>query len=240
VTNPLQSRLFPWPTSRRRLVIVAPHPDDETFGCGLLIARAVRAGVAVAVVVLTDGAASHPNSQAWPPARLAGLRRGETRRALARLGAAATALRFLPWRDGRLDGDGAALALRRVLAGLRAGIVLVTSPADHHPDHRAAYRLTTAAVHGTRTRLATYAVWSRLAGATARRARDPRLGAKRRAALAHRSQVGPYIADDPAGFTFTADLLARAIGEVERFAAVGPMNGSRPRSLAARDEETRR
>lgn len=222
-------------------MIVAPHPDDETFGCGLLIADAMRGGVAVAVVVLTDGAASHPNSQAWPAARLAALRRGETRRALGRLGARRAVVRFLPWRDGHLTVDGSALALRRVLVGLRAEVVLVSSPADHHPDHRAAYRLTATAVRGTATRLATYAVWSRLAAAPAKRSRDPHIGAKHRAIMAHRSQIGPYIADDPAGFTFTADLLDRAIREVEVVAAVQPMNGSRHRSLHVRDEtEVRR
>lgn len=238
MTNLRRSSLFP--AAGRRLIIVAPHSDDETFGCGLLIADAVRRGVAVAVVVLTDGAASHPSSQAWPAARLAALRRGETRRALARLGARRAVVRFLPWRDGRLDADGSALALRRVLVGLRAGTVLVSSPADHHPDHGAAYRLTAAAVRGTATWLATYAVWSRLAVTSAPRARDHRLGAKRRAAMAYRSQTGPYIADDPAGFTFAPNLLDRAIREVEVFALGSPMNGSRSRSLHPRDDEEAR
>ncbi len=41
-------------------VVVAPHPDDETLGCGVLIAAKRRLGAEVAVVFLTDGAASHP------------------------------------------------------------------------------------------------------------------------------------------------------------------------------------
>ncbi|HEX2943304.1 MAG TPA: PIG-L family deacetylase, partial [Rhodopila sp.] len=44
-------------------LILAPHPDDESLGCGGLIATAVAAGRAPLVVILTDGAGSHPNSR---------------------------------------------------------------------------------------------------------------------------------------------------------------------------------
>ena len=37
-------------------LVLAPHPDDEVFGCGAAIASHVRAGVPVQVLVLTDGA----------------------------------------------------------------------------------------------------------------------------------------------------------------------------------------
>lgn len=70
MTNRWPPRVFPLDAAAiiravgtRRLVIVAPHPDDETLGCGLLIAAAVRAGVRVAVIALTDGQASHPGSR---------------------------------------------------------------------------------------------------------------------------------------------------------------------------------
>ena len=36
-------------------LVFAPHPDDETFGMGGTIVMAGRAGIAVHVVVLTDG-----------------------------------------------------------------------------------------------------------------------------------------------------------------------------------------
>ncbi len=46
---------FPEPTADQRLLIIAPHPDDEVLGCGGLIAEAVRRGSAVRVVALTAG-----------------------------------------------------------------------------------------------------------------------------------------------------------------------------------------
>ena len=36
-------------------MVLAPHPDDEVFGCGGAIASHVRAGVPLHVVILTDG-----------------------------------------------------------------------------------------------------------------------------------------------------------------------------------------
>jgi LmbE family N-acetylglucosaminyl deacetylase len=46
---------MPAPAVSDRVLIVAPHPDDETLCCAGLILQAQRAGAAVAVVWLTDG-----------------------------------------------------------------------------------------------------------------------------------------------------------------------------------------
>lgn len=67
-------------------LILAPHSDDESIGCGGLIAESVARDRPVRVVVLSDGAASHPNSATFPPPRLAALRMEETRAAVAELG----------------------------------------------------------------------------------------------------------------------------------------------------------
>ncbi|MCG3175194.1 MAG: 1D-myo-inositol 2-acetamido-2-deoxy-alpha-D-glucopyranoside deacetylase [Candidatus Omnitrophica bacterium] len=42
-------------TSKDRLLVVAPHPDDETLGAGGLLQRARKAGAAVLVLHLTHG-----------------------------------------------------------------------------------------------------------------------------------------------------------------------------------------
>lgn len=199
----------------RRLVVIAPHPDDETLGCGSLIARAVRRGVGVAVIALTDGDASHPGSRRWPPAALGRVRAAELRRALARLGAGGVAVRRLGWRDGHVEGDGDVRRLRAQLVAMRAGVVLVTSDADHHPDHRAAARVARAAARGLGIAVISYAVWSRAeeSGSPPDRYR----AAKRWAVAAHRSQIGGYIGDDPGGFRLSGSALASLIGGCERF-----------------------
>jgi len=126
------------------ILVLAPHPDDETFGCGGLLALAVRAGASVRTVVLTDGGA-----QGEP-----GLRRAEAAEAARRLGIPEPEHWSLA--DRSLDPGDPALRsrLEELIAETAPAIVLVPSPAEIHPDHRAlalaVYRLLQAAAPGTR------------------------------------------------------------------------------------------
>ena len=47
--------VFPSITSQDRIVVVAPHPDDEVLGAGGLIQQACTAGAEVHVIYLTNG-----------------------------------------------------------------------------------------------------------------------------------------------------------------------------------------
>ncbi|MGL5837128.1 MAG: PIG-L deacetylase family protein [Sphingorhabdus sp.] len=201
---------------KRRIVIISPHPDDEILGAGRLILEAVWRGANIAFIVLTDGDASHPQSRKWPRARLGRLRRGELRRALGRLGLPNSQIRFMGWRDGRLAKNARPLALRAMLHDLRAETVLVTSPADHHPDHKAAYRLVRLAVDCRRMTLWTYAVWSRLS-TNARPAAGTHRWQQAWGVKAHRSQTTRFIDDDPEGFSFPPETLARLLSTAEQY-----------------------
>ncbi|HHQ48155.1 MAG TPA: PIG-L family deacetylase, partial [Acidobacteria bacterium] len=125
------------------ILVLAPHPDDEVFGCGGALALAVRAGATVRTVVLTDGGA-----QGDPE-----VRRAETAEAARRLGIPEPEHWSLP--DRSLDPSD--IVLRDRLAALIAetgpAIVLAPSPAEVHPDHRAlaltVYRLLQTVVPGT-------------------------------------------------------------------------------------------
>ena len=64
------------------VLIVNPHPDDETFGCGLAMAAAAMKGRTIAIVLLTDGEGSHPDAKTFTPHELADLRSSEFARAL--------------------------------------------------------------------------------------------------------------------------------------------------------------
>ena len=64
-------------TRGRGLVVVAPHADDESLGCGGLIAAACAQGATVRIVLLSDGTGSHPNSRRYPAERLRALREAE-------------------------------------------------------------------------------------------------------------------------------------------------------------------
>lgn len=198
------------------VVIIAPHPDDETLGTGRLIMALRRAGIKPAFIMLTDGGGSHPQSAKWPSDRLTRLRQQELRRALGRLGISQPIIRHMRWRDGHLNEDGRVLRLRAVLNSFHAKTVLVTSPQDHHPDHKAAFAMALAAVDRRKMTLWSYAVWSRMA-LRARKAFDAGRAQQHWAMKAHRSQIGDYIGDDPAGFSFTADMLAAILNTEERY-----------------------
>jgi len=75
----------------RRVVIVAPHPDDEVLGAGGLLAATAREGREQLLVAVTDGLGSHPGSRLWPASVLGAQRRGESAAALRELDAACPA-----------------------------------------------------------------------------------------------------------------------------------------------------
>jgi LmbE family N-acetylglucosaminyl deacetylase len=81
------------------MVVLAPHPDDETLGCGGLLAAASARNLKPRVVFLTDGAASHADSPTWPKRRLVEVRKAEARAALAELGVEEECTLFLGWPD---------------------------------------------------------------------------------------------------------------------------------------------
>jgi LmbE family N-acetylglucosaminyl deacetylase len=112
------------PSTTASAVVFAPHPDDETIGCGGVIARKRLAGTEVRVVVAADG--GDP------------IRRAECVEACRRLGVAETDVRFLGFADGALAGSRPELetALLEAL-GSRPAQIFVPSAVDAHADHRA-------------------------------------------------------------------------------------------------------
>ncbi len=123
---------------RARLVVVAPHPDDEVLACAGLLLRARAAGWPVLVVAMTGGERSHGNATPGRRARLARQRRHEQRRSVQALGLAPSALRPLHLPDGGVAQRQAMLERRLVQLFEPGDTVVVTSTWDGHPDHEAA------------------------------------------------------------------------------------------------------
>lgn len=143
----------------RRLLVLAPHPDDETFGCGALIARAVAAGDPVTVVVATDGSRS-ATSRRFGPDEIAALRRDELRTACGQLGVRADTIIELGYGDGTLAERLTELTadVSNLVKDLRPDIVLVPCGQDQHPDHRALHDAAVTAVDGAV--LLAYPIWA--------------------------------------------------------------------------------
>ncbi len=214
------------------ILVVAPHQDDETLGCGGLIAEAVGRGRRVEILFVSDGGASHPGSRLWPRPRLRNLREAEATTAAAILGLLPQALTFLRLPDGGLPStgpgfDSAVQAIARRARACGAGTICVTWGCDPHRDHQAAHAMAAAAALMLGIRLLSYPVWGHtLPPQTPVADRHPRGGRldiarhvarKARAIAAHRSQLGLVIADDPEGFVLDQDMQARFVRPFEIF-----------------------
>lgn len=118
-----------------RVLVLAPHPDDESLAAGGTIALLSDAGGQVTLVAVTDGEASL--SAGVPAAELAARRRAELRAAGQVLGVAE--VRFLGHPDTGLHLARAELAadLGALLAELRPQLVLLPWAGDDPGDHAA-------------------------------------------------------------------------------------------------------
>jgi LmbE family N-acetylglucosaminyl deacetylase len=120
-----------------RLVVIAPHPDDEVLACGGLLSLRAQRGSECAVVAVTDGDASHEGCSDWNASSLAEARRSESERGLAQLGVPRDAITRLGIPDGAVQRHMQPL-LDALCAHLRAGdVVISTWRLDGHPDHDA-------------------------------------------------------------------------------------------------------
>jgi LmbE family N-acetylglucosaminyl deacetylase len=205
-----------------RAMILAPHPDDESLGCGGLIAGLCRQAQPPVVVILTDGAASHPGSRRYPPPRLRQLRAGEARAAVALLGLPPGNLVFLDHPDTKLPASGEAfIAAAEAVAALarRLGCTVIIGPWRHDPhcDHEAGAAIAEHVAHLTGARLLFYPVWGWLLASEVKLpvARitgwrldiAAHLALKQQAIATHASQYTGLIDDSPNGFRLPPALL---------------------------------
>lgn len=128
------------------VLVIAPHPDDESIGPGGTIARHVASGDGVYILVLTSGERGFPSHDSTADHARRSLREAECAEASRRLGASLLPFARLP--DGALSASStvAAHALADALAALRPERVYLPHEADEHEDHRAVASILRAAV----------------------------------------------------------------------------------------------
>jgi LmbE family N-acetylglucosaminyl deacetylase len=135
-----------------RLLVVAPHPDDESLASGGLIQRAVRLSAEVRVIFISDG-----DNNPWPQRllerrwrigsqgrqRWGARRRAEAIAALRVLGVPEKDIVFLGWPDQGTTGallharEDSIDVLSREIGSWRPTILAAPSSYDVHPDHNA-------------------------------------------------------------------------------------------------------
>jgi len=142
----------------RSILIIAPHPDDETLGCGGVFAKRAAEGCDVAVVVVTDGRHLFRLSR-WKierdptPRETSDMRKNETRRAVDILGARSETIRFLDIEDGTLARhiDAVSATIADVIRDVAPEAIYVTSEHEEHTDHVAACAVVRSAMATTQS-----------------------------------------------------------------------------------------
>lgn len=209
------------------LLLVIPHPDDETFGCGMALAAAVASGRRVVIVLLTDGEASHPSSTRYDCDALAALRRAELREALELLcPGEPIAVHRLGLPDGASTPADIQPETVDCVAGLasmnHASAIWTTWAGDPHCDHQTAATLSARVAQRLAIPHLAFAVWGRFGERTPppglARFHDSRFLARKGAAIrCYRSQTGDLIDDDPDGFVMPPAFLVHFASQPEIF-----------------------
>jgi LmbE family N-acetylglucosaminyl deacetylase len=140
----------PTDATRRTLLGVWAHPDDEAYTSAGLMAEFRRRGDRVVVVTATLGERGTSDPTMWPPSRLAALRHAELRNSLAALDV--DELHLLGYEDGGCEQREGTAAIADVIADIEPDLIVTFGPdgMTGHPDHRAISRWTTAAWAATR------------------------------------------------------------------------------------------
>ncbi|MPY92314.1 MAG: PIG-L family deacetylase [Acidimicrobiia bacterium] len=153
LTELRRRRVRRWlPPALRRLVVVAPHPSDETLGAGGLVSLLHRRGWEITVLALTDGEAAQGGG-----AGLGERRRSEQAAALECL--APVALERLSLADGRL-GEVEDLAQLIGPSLCPDTLCVAPWPKDGHPDHEAAGVAALAAAEARGATAAFVPIWA--------------------------------------------------------------------------------
>ncbi len=136
--------------NRKRVLVIAAHPDDPEFGCGATVAKWADQGQEVHFLLLTSGDQGNRDRQVHP-SEMASIREAEQRAAAEVLGV--KGVEFLRYPDGMVENT---MDLRRRLCGLIRRYrpdALVTidpwRPYQLHPDHRAAGQAALDAARGS-------------------------------------------------------------------------------------------
>jgi len=203
------------------MVVVAPHPDDETLGAGGLIAMHRSRQIPVELIAVTDGEAAYPDTP-----DLGARRKAEQARAAEALGLTAECVVRLGIPDSAVSESESAVA-EKIEATVDSNTLLVAPwSGDPHPDHEACGRAAERAARKTGAVLISYFFWTwhrssahQLMGLPLRRLMlSAEANARRAAALScHRSQT------DREGATpaLPENLLAPAKRRFETFMVYG-------------------
>ena len=203
------------------VLVIAPHPDDESIGCGGAICLHVKRKDRVTAVFLTSGELGLeklPREEAWR------IRENEARKAAKILGISELFfLRKPDWYLGKAKAKAAA-DLRPILIEQAPQLIYLPHPAEWHPDHKAALPIVRAALHGTgiSPTLRGYEIWTPLSEHDHVENISKVMERKLRAIRCHRSQMSEFPYDRAmAGLNQYRGVIAAKSRYAEVFQTLG-------------------
>lgn len=126
-----------------RIVVLAPHPDDEILGCGGSLAWHTRQGAEVSVIYMTSGEACVSNLSDHALVRQ--IREQEASDGASVLGI--DDLHYLRFKDGSLEYNSSTIKqLTTLIRQLRPDLIYAPHAADKHPDHQCCHALAMSAI----------------------------------------------------------------------------------------------
>lgn len=152
--------------SQKSVMVFSPHQDDETFGCGGMIALKREQGIPVVVVLLTDGGGA-VSSDIGSQNAIIQIRKKETVTALSILGVESSEIHFLDKPDGKLrdlnreERQQTIVEVAELLRYYQPGEVYVPHRKDCHKDHEATYEIVKEAIAQAKitVELLQYPIW---------------------------------------------------------------------------------
>lgn len=143
----------------RRVIMVAPHPDDEIFGAAGLMQSLLARGISLEIIAVSDGEASHPLA-VQQGINLRSLRRRETVQGLQRLGWRAPTVTRLGLPDGQIGRNVDALVASLRARVRRGDLCLAPWWHDGHPDHDACGNAALTVTESVGAQCLGYLVWA--------------------------------------------------------------------------------
>ena len=142
-------------------IVFAPHPDDETFGCGQLIAEMTSCGRDVFVVFLSSGGASHGRCCDLKPEEIEKARCQKAKEILTDLGVRLDNIFFMNMSDGELAGTipPAYQKIKQLVESKNAATLLAPHPQEGWHDHEAVSALAAQLAAETKKELFYFCVW---------------------------------------------------------------------------------
>ena len=144
-----------WDPPAAPVLVIAPHPDDETLAAGGFIAAQRTRGAVVTVAAVTDGENAYPDSTG-----LAALRIDEQTSALARLGVQPKSIVRLGLPDSGISACEQQLVQQLLPLASADTHILAPWRGDFHPDHEACGRAAEQVAHQTGAQLTSYFFWT--------------------------------------------------------------------------------